>query len=73
MSSDAIGPLGVRKGDRIRLISSTDRQPPPPGSTGTVIGWNTDPRFAQVWIRWDPGVPSNLNLIPNEDRWEVIP
>ena len=62
--------FGVRKGTRVRLISSTDPFPIEPGSEGTVTGWNTDARFAQVWVNWDG--PRSLNLIPGEDRWEII-
>jgi hypothetical protein len=65
--------FGVRRGDRIRLVSmGSDPDPIPSGSEGEVTGWNDggDSRFHQVWVKWDSG--RSLNLIPGADRWEVI-
>lgn len=73
METETETAFGVRKGDRIRLTHmGSDPDPMKPGEEGEVIGWNNggDPRFHQLWVKWDSG--RGLSLLPGQDRWEVI-
>ena len=50
------------KGTRVELVSMDDRQAPPPGSKGTVIGVDDT---GSLLMRWDNG--SGLNVVYGED------
>ena len=56
-----------RPGMRIRLIHMDDSQAPPAGTEGTVVDVDD---IGNVLMRWDNG--SSLNLIPDEDEFEII-
>jgi hypothetical protein len=72
-----VGPLGVRVGDRVRLLyMGPDPDPIAPGAEGTV-DWLSDlTNFGaagggwQVGVRWDSG--RRLLLAWPEDRFEVL-
>jgi hypothetical protein len=53
-------------GKRVRLIHMEDPEPIPVGTEGTIVG--VDP--VGYRMKWDNG--RTLNLIPEEDRWEVL-
>ena len=50
------------KGTRVELVSMDDRQAPPPGTKGTVIGVDD---MGSLLMRWDNG--SGLNVVYGED------
>ena len=50
------------KGTRVELVSMDDRQAPPPGTKGTVIGVDDT---GNLLMRWDNG--SGLNVVYGED------
>jgi len=50
------------RGDRVRLRSMEDRQTPPIGTLGTVIGVDD---IGSVMVNWDNG--STLSLVYGED------
>lgn len=50
------------KGTRVELVSMDDRQAPPPGTKGTVIGVDDT---GSLLMRWDNG--SGLNVVYGED------
>ena len=50
------------KGTRVELISMDDRQAPPTGTKGTVIGVDDT---GSLLMRWDNG--SGLNVVYGED------
>ena len=50
------------KGTRVELVSMDDRQAPPPGTKGTVIGVDDT---GSLLLRWDNG--SGLNVVYGED------
>ena len=54
-------------GTRIRLLYMEDRQAPPSGTEGTVVDVDD---IGSVLMKWDNG--SSLNLIPEEDRFEIL-
>lgn len=56
-----------REGMRIRLIRMDDMQAPPIGMEGTVLGVDD---IGNILMEWDNG--SGLNLVPEEDDFEVI-
>ena len=56
-----------RPGTRIRLLHMDDEQAPPKGTEGTVIDVDD---IGNILMKWDNG--SGLNLIPGEDRFEII-
>lgn len=56
-----------RYGMRIELISMDDKQAPPEGTQGTVLGVDD---IGSILISWDTG--SSLNLIPGEDRFRIV-
>jgi hypothetical protein len=58
----------INKGDRVRLISTTDRYTSLlPGAQGTVRRIDD---FGTVHINWDCG--SRLGLVPGEDSWVIL-
>ena len=56
-----------KAGMRIRLIRMDDIQAPPPGTEGTVTGVDD---VGSILMSWDNG--SGLNIVPEEDEFEVI-
>ena len=50
------------KGTRVELVGMDDRQAPPPGTKGTVIGVDDT---GSLLMRWDNG--SGLNVVYGED------
>ena len=56
-----------RGGMRIRLNRMDDMQAPPIGTEGTVLGVDD---IGNILIEWDNG--SGLNLVPEEDDFEII-
>lgn len=52
---------------RIRLNRMDDMQAPPPGTEGTILGVDD---IGSILMEWDNG--SGLNLVPEEDDFEVI-
>ncbi len=50
------------KGTRVELVSMDDRQAPPPGTCGTVLGVDD---IGSLLMRWDNG--SGLNVVYGED------
>ena len=56
-----------KAGTRIRLIRMDDIQAPPPGTEGTVTGVDD---VGSILMSWDNG--SGLNIVPEEDEFEVI-
>ena len=54
-------------GTRIRLIRMDDMQAPPTGTEGTVIDVDD---IGNILMEWDNG--SGLNLVPEEDDFEII-
>lgn len=56
-----------KAGTRIRLIRMDDIQAPPPGTEGTVTGVDD---VGSILMNWDNG--SGLNIVPEEDEFEVI-
>ena len=54
-------------GTKIRLIEMDDSQAPPAGTVGTVKCVDD---MGTIHVRWETG--SNLGLIPEEDRFELI-
>ena len=55
------------KGTRVELIRMDDRQAPPPGTKGTVLGVDDT---ASLLMRWDNG--GSLNVIYGEDSVRII-
>jgi len=49
-------------GCRVELVKMDDKQAPPPGTKGTVLGVDDT---ASVMVRWDNG--SGLNVVYGED------
>ena len=56
-----------KAGTRIRLIRMDDIQAPPPGTEGTMTGVDD---AGSILMNWDNG--SGLNIVPEEDEFEVI-
>ncbi len=54
-------------GTRVELVSMDDRQAPPPGTKGTVVGVDDT---ASLLMRWDNG--SGLNVVYGEDIVRII-
>jgi hypothetical protein len=54
-------------GTRVELVSMDDRQAPPPGTKGTVVGVDDT---ASLLMRWDNG--SGLNVVYGEDIVQII-
>ena len=54
-------------GIRVRLIRMDDRQAPPPGTEGTVLGVDD---IGSIMVAWDTG--SSLNVLMDIDAVEVI-
>lgn len=54
-------------GMRIKLIRMDDRQAPPSGTCGTVMGVDD---IGNVLMNWDNG--SHLNLILGEDDFQIL-
>ena len=50
------------KGTRVELVRMDDRQAPPPGTQGTVLGVDDT---GSLLMRWDNG--SGLNVVYGED------
>jgi len=58
----------INKGDRVRLISTTDRYTELlHGDLGTVRRIDA---LGTVHVTWDSG--SNLGLVPGEDSWVIL-
>lgn len=58
----------ARKGDRVRLISTTDEWTRiKPGAEGKVVFVDS---LGTVHVRWDDG--HNLGLVAEVDEWEVL-
>ena len=55
------------KGTRVELVSMDDRQAPPPGTHGTVLGVDD---IGSLLMRWDNG--SGLNVVYGEDAVRKI-
>ena len=53
-------------GKRVKLIRMEDPDPIPVGTEGTIVGVDA----IGYRMKWDNG--SNLNLLPDEDRWEEL-
>ena len=56
------------KGTRVELVSMDDRQAPPPGTKGTVIGVDDT---GSLLMRWDNG--SSLNVLYLIDTVRKLP
>lgn len=54
-------------GTRVKLIEMNDRQAPPMGTLGTVIGVDD---IGSVMVHWDNG--SSLNVVYGEDRCDIV-
>lgn len=54
-------------GTIIELISMDDRQAPPSGTRGEVIGVDD---AGSILVRWETG--SSLNLIPEADEFRIV-
>ena len=54
-------------GTRVELVRMDDRQAPPPGTKGTVLGVDDT---ASLLMRWDNG--SGLNVVYGEDIVRII-
>ena len=54
-------------GTRVELVRMDDRQAPPPGTGGTVLGVDD---IGSLLIRWDNG--SGLNVVYGEDIVRII-
>ena len=54
-------------GTRVELVRMDDRQAPPPGTRGTVLGVDDT---ASLLMRWDNG--SGLNVVSGEDAVKFI-
>jgi hypothetical protein len=60
--------IGVAPGDRVELVSSTDKYTVlQPGERGTV---RLIDALGTVHVEWDSG--STLGLIPGVDDWKVL-
>lgn len=55
------------EGTVIELISMDDKQAPPSGTKGTVIGVDD---IGQILVHWENG--SSLNLMPWIDKFKII-
>lgn len=55
------------EGTVIELISMDDKQAPPAGTKGTVIGVDD---IGQILVHWESG--GGLNLIPWIDKFKII-
>ena len=56
-----------KEGDRVRLVEMDDRQAPPEGTEGTVIGVDD---AGTIHVAWDNG--SSLGVIYGIDRCEQL-
>ncbi|MCD7751545.1 MAG: DUF4314 domain-containing protein [Lachnospiraceae bacterium] len=54
-------------GCRIELLGMDDRQAPPIGTQGTVMGVDD---AGQIMMAWDTG--SSLSLLPDVDRFQKV-
>ena len=54
-------------GTRVELVRMDDRQAPPPGTKGTVLGVDDT---GSLLMRWDNG--SGLNVVYGEDIVRII-
>ena len=54
-------------GTRVELVRMDDRQAPPPGTKGTVLGVDDT---GSLLMRWDNG--SGLNVVYGEDLVRII-
>ena len=54
-------------GTRVELVRMDDRQAPPPGTLGTVLGVDDT---GSLLVRWDNG--SHLNVVYGEDTVRII-
>jgi hypothetical protein len=61
----------LKKGTRVKLIHMNDEYSKlVPGDKGTIVGYNFTPWGADYLMKWDTG--STLNLVPKEDKFEVL-
>lgn len=58
----------MKRGDRVRLVSTSDPYTRLRSGNEGVVSF-VDSR-GTVHVKWGSG--SNLGLVPDEDRWEVI-
>ena len=56
-----------KKGTRVTLLQMSDKQAPPVGTQGTVVGVDD---AGSVQVHWDTG--SSLSVVFGEDRCSII-
>jgi hypothetical protein len=64
--------FGLRVGQRIKLmnVASNLGRRPSIGTTGSVVGFNTDPHEQRIHMDWDSG--EDYPLVPTTDGWQKI-